>query len=219
MRRILFLSVILEFCLVILASAQDTPVLLMLRRSEQSDTSGCNFVEELTRFVYNEIIANKVSLWDSPSKEIRITGTTLQEIEKNSNTSFIEQENVFMYENWGNNKKEIVTKTLGFSFANRTGATEEVSYGYVDYKDLNELFLKNKINTNANGIYSSTYTTYVLSKNFAFNIVQFAGKPVTSVAESEDIKRTYLKGLKFNESLLGYYPSDKYVSYIIDTYS
>ena len=75
------LFILLFFAGIFSASAQ-TPVLLRVLRSEQSDTLGCNFVEELTRIVYNEIMTGHTKLWDSPAKEIQITGTTLQEIEK-----------------------------------------------------------------------------------------------------------------------------------------
>ena len=64
------------------------------------------------------------------------------EIEKNSEISFIAQETIFMYETWDNNRKEIITQTLGFSFAHRSSTEDEVSFGYVDYNDLKELFLK-----------------------------------------------------------------------------
>jgi len=199
--------------------AEEIPVLLMLRTSEQSDTSGCNFVEQVTALVYKEIIENRVKLWDSPQKEIQLTGNTLKEIEKNSNVSFLTQETIFMYETWDNSKKEIITKTLGFSFVHRSSDDNEVTFGYVDFNDLREVFLKSRINTNASGIYSATYTTYVLNKNFTFNIVQFAGKSIKSTGESDDLKKTYLRNLPFNQSLLGYYPPDKYVSYFIDTYT
>lgn len=201
------------------AYSETVPVLLMLRSSEQSDTSGCNFVEQVTALVYKEITENRVKLWDSPEKEIQITGSTLKEIERNSDVSFLNQETIFMYETWENTRKEIITKTLGFSFIHRSSTGDEVTFGYVDYNDLNELFLKNRINTNASGVYSATFTTYVLNKNFAYNIVQFAGKSVTSTSESEDLKKTFIRNLPFNQSLLGYYPPDKYVSYIIDTFT
>lgn len=201
------------------AIADPVPVLLMLRGSEQSDTSGCNFVEQVTALVYKEILENRVKLWDSQLKEIQITGNTLREIEKNSGVSFLKQETIFIYETWENSKKEILTKTLGFSFVQRSSTNDEVSFGYVDFKDLNEVFLKTRINTNANGVYSSTYTTYLLSKNYTYNIVQFAGKQVKSMGESEDIKKAVVGKLKFNESLLGFYPSDKFVSYLIDNFS
>ena len=200
-------------------ATDDLPVLLMLRKSEQTDSTGCNFVEQLTALVYREITENRVKLWDSPQKDIQITGSTLKEIEKNSGVTFTGLETVFIYETWENTRKEIITRTLGFSFVHRSSTEEEVAFGYVDAKDMTELLLKTKINTNASGIYSATYTNYLLSKNYVYNIVQFAGKSVKSTGESEEIKNAFIKGLPFNQSLIGYYPPDKYVTYIIDTFS
>jgi hypothetical protein len=200
-------------------AAEELPVLLMLRKSEQTDSTGCNFVEQFTALVYKEITENRVKLLDSPQKEIQITGTTLREIEKNSSVTFSGLETVFIYEKWENTRKEISTQTLGFSFVHRSSTEEEVAFGYVDYKDVTEILQKSKINTNASGIYSATYTTYLLSKNFVFNIVQFSGKSVKSASESEDIKKSFVGNLPFNQSRIGYYPPDKYVSYIIDTFS
>ena len=216
--KLLFLLVLANL-LVTHSRAENVPVLLMLLRSEQSDTTGCNFVEQLTALVYKEITENRVKLWDSPQKEIQITGNTLKEIEKNTGVTFSGLETLFIYETWEYNKKEINTNTLGFSFVHRSSSDDEVAFGYVEFKDLTEIFLKTRINTNASGNYSATFTNYVLSKNYAYNIVQFAGKVVKSTAESEDIKKTFVKGLPFNQSLVGFYPPDKYVSYIIDTFS
>ena len=200
-------------------AADNIPVLVMLRKSEQVDSTGCNFVEQLTSLIYREITENRVKLWDSPQKEIQITGNTLKEIEKNTGVLFTGLETVFIYETWENTRKEILSQTLGFSFVHRSSSDEEVAFGYVDARDLTELFLKSKVNTNASGTYSATYTNYLLSKNYVFNIVQFEGKSVKSMSESDDIKRNFIRGLPFNQSLLGYYPPDKFVTYIIDTFS
>jgi hypothetical protein len=196
--------------------SQEIPVLLMIKRSEQSDTSGCNFVEQLSGLVYDEVLANRVKLWDSQKKDIQITGTTLQSIEKASGVNFRDQETIFIYEMWDNSKREVISKTIGFSFVQRGNTAEEVSFGYVDFSDLRETFMKTRVNTNASGLYSATFTTYMLSKNFAYNIVQFGGKPVRSTGESDDILKSFVGALLFNQTLLGYYPPDKYVSYIID---
>jgi hypothetical protein len=196
--------------------SQEIPVLLMLKRSEQSDTSGCNFVEQLSALVYDEVLANRIKLWDSQKKDIQITGSTLQSIEKASGVNFREQETVFIYEMWDNSKREVITKTIGFSFVQRGNTAEEVSFGYVDFADIKETFMKSRVNTNASGLYSATFTTYMLSKNFAFNIVQFGGKPIRSTGESDDILKSYVGNLSFNQTLLGYYPPDKSVNYIVD---
>ena len=74
------LFILLFFAGIFSASAQP-PVLLRVLRSAQSDTLGCNFVEELTRIVYNEILTGHTNLWDSPAKELHITLPPFQAIE------------------------------------------------------------------------------------------------------------------------------------------
>src|SRR4051812_30271796 len=100
-----FLLVSLLFFLSIYNTLADfTPVLLRVPKADQSDSLGCNFVEQFTVLVYKEITAGHVKLWDSPAKEIQITGSTLQELERASDTKFIEQEIFFIYENWQKSK-------------------------------------------------------------------------------------------------------------------
>jgi hypothetical protein len=218
MKRLPLIVLIFLLLSPIRAAAEEIPVLLMIKSSEQSDTSGCNFVEELTELIYNEILNKKVTLWDSKAKEIALSPATLLQIEKNSHVSFTKLETIFIYELWEAGKNELVTRTLGFSFIHRT-EKDEVSFGYIDYSDVEKALLSNRINTNANGIYSSTFTTYILSKKYAFNIVQFNGQPVKTTGESSDILKTYVRGLPYNSSLLGYYPPDKFVSSIVDTFT
>lgn len=212
----LLILILLLMSMAIGTSAQEVPVLLMLKSSEQVDTSGCNFVQQVASLVYDEIMANRIKIWDSQRKDIQLTSSTIRSIEKSSGVSFKDQETVFFYEIWNNTRKEITTRTIGISFVQKSNTSEEVSFGYVDYSDLNELFMKTRVNTNASGLYSATFTTYMLSKYFAYNIVQFGGKPIRSSGESEDIRKAFLGDLRFNETLLGFYPPDKFVSYIID---
>lgn len=214
------LVIILSFSLLgsLKAVGEAIPVMLMVNSSAQTDTSGCNFVEEFTELIFNDIMNKKVPLWDSKSKEIQISPSTLLQLEKNSGISFKKTETVFIYEFWEAGKKEVSSKTIGFSFINKTEAGE-VSFGYVDYADVEKILLSNRINTNANGIYSATYTTYILSKKYTFNIVQFNGQPVKSMGDSDKLLKEFKGDLPFNTSLLGYYPPDKFVSSIIDTFT
>jgi hypothetical protein len=135
MKRLLLLLLIFTAFTSTRVLAEAVPVLLMVKSSEQSDTSGCNFVEELTELIYNEIINKKVTLWDSQSKEIPISPSTLVQIEKNSRVSFRKLETVFIYELWEAGKKEVTTRTLGFSFTHR-GEQGDVSLGYVVFLDV-----------------------------------------------------------------------------------
>lgn len=157
-------------------------------------------MEELTRIVYNEIISGHAKLWDSPLKEIQITGLTLQEIEKSSGTLFKEQEVVFIYEYWSNEGKVLKSITQGFAFNGKSKTGEDVSYGYVDYTDVQDAFLSAKINSNANGNFSASMSNYIYTKEFAFDIFQFAGEVVKGVSESQKIKEHFIGNNKFNPS-------------------
>ena len=77
MKRLLLFLLVFTGLNVSKAAEEAVPVMLMIKSSEQSDTSGCNFVEELTELIYNEIINKRVILWDSRSKEIALTPATL----------------------------------------------------------------------------------------------------------------------------------------------
>ncbi len=190
---------ILFFCLEAICSSAQIPVLLRVVRSEQSDTLGCNFVEELSRIVYNEIINGHAKLWDSPAKEVQITAPTLMEIEKSSGTNFIDEELIFIYEYWTNGKT-LKSVTEGFSFSGKNRVGEEVSYGYVDYKDLQDAFLGVRVNSNANGNFSASIANYINTKEYAFNILQFAGSVVKGASESQQIRENFIGKNKFNPS-------------------
>jgi hypothetical protein len=197
-------------------AADVIPVLLRVPKADQHDTLGCNFVEEVTRLVYQEIIAGNVKLWDSPAKEIQITGSTLVELEKSSDTQFTDQEIFFIYEKWQKTKTGINSNTIGFTFLNKNVRAEDVSYGFVDYNDLKEIFSKNKINTNADGDYSINFSTYLYKKMFSFNIVQFEGKPVTSGGESQSIKNDFIGTLDFNPLVNLPAVPDRNILYLIE---
>ena len=92
----IFLAILLCECLSKAFGGDIVPVLLRVPKADQHDTLGCNFVTEVTALVYKEIIAGSIKLWDSPNKEIQITGSTLMELEKSSDTKFTDQEIFFI---------------------------------------------------------------------------------------------------------------------------
>ncbi len=192
--------IILFFCIGTVNSFAQTPVLLRVVSSEQSDTLGCNFVKELTRIIYNEITANHVKLWDSPAKEIQITGATLLEIERSTETKFIDQEVIFVYEYWTHSGKILKSVTQGFSFSQKNKAGEDVSYGYIDYKDVQDAFLGVRVNSNANGTFSASISNYINTKEYAYDILQFNGEVVSGVKESQKIKTDFIGTNQFNPS-------------------
>ncbi len=215
-KRFLLLTILFYECSTTVLAADIVPVLLRVPRADQHDTLGCNFVEEVTKLVYQEILAGNVKLWDAPGKEIQITGPTLIELEKSSDTKFTEQEIFFIYEKWQKTKTGINTNTIGFTFLNKNVRAEDVSYGFVDYNDLKEIFAKNKIGTNADGVYSVNYSTYLFKKLFNYNIVQFEGRPVTSGGESQNIKADFVGNLEFNPLVNLLAVPDKNIMYSIE---
>lgn len=176
------------------------PVILRATASEQHDTIGCNFIKELCRISYEAILDGKAKLWDSPAKEIQLFAPSLLEIERSSQTKFIDQEIVFIYEMWSNVGKDLKSTTTGFLFSNKNSVGEEVAYGYVEYNDLQEACLRNRIVLNANGNYNSTLAAYIYSKNFNYKILQFAGKVIDNATDSRLIKENFIGERKFNTS-------------------
>ena len=147
------------FIVLLLFSAQiaeaQFPVLLRATSSEQNDSTGCNFVKEVVRVVYETVISGKAKMWDSPDKEIQIMPASLQQIEKSSETSFLEQDIIFIYEFWTNTNRDLKSTTKGFLFSNKSKTGEEVAYGYVDFAELQEPFMRSRITVNANGNFNA----------------------------------------------------------------
>lgn len=193
--RLLFLLTLLSF-----VSRAQIPVILRVTRADQSDTLGCNFVNELTRVTYDAIVNGKARLWNSPGKEIQILGSSLQEIERSSGTLFTDQEVVFIYEYWSNQNGELKSTTTGFLFANKTRIGEDVEYGYVEFLDLQEYFMRERVMTNANGNFNANLASYIQSKNYNYHFLQFAGKVIDNVTDSKKIRDEYIGMLKFNQS-------------------
>ena len=196
--------------------ATELPVLLRLSRNEQADTNGCNFVEQLTGIIYKEIIEGRIKLWDSPAKEIQITGLTLIELEKNTNTQFLNQEIIYIYELWQSSHKLLTSVTLGFNFSNKNPGGEDVAYGFVEYADVKDLFLRTRINTNANGDYNSSYAAYINNKTYNYNIIQFNGKIIKSVSESNQIRNDFIGNVRFNINTFVFSDPDRFVSYMVE---
>lgn len=198
------------------AQAAAIPVLLRISVTDQSDTTGCNFAEQFLQLVYDEVTSGRAKMWDSPDKEVQITGLTLKELEKVTSTSFIKQPHFFVYEMWQNTKTDLISQTLGFTFNNKNPVGEDVSYGYVDYNDIKEVCQRSRLPVNANGNYSSTYSTFILYKLYNYNIIQFNGKLVPGAAESQKIKSTFIAQQSFNRTISGPVYPDKLVSSIVE---
>lgn len=170
------------------AAAEEIPVLLFVNTYDQADSVGFNIVQSLPSFVYDQVMANKVVLWDSPKKEDRIEPKTLMQIEKYAETSFRVTNQLFIYEQWTRDRKSLSIKTLGFYFSGKKPNGEEVAYGFVDYAELDSVFQFTLVPSNADGNCSMTYDDAMKQKLYNYNIVQYGGRRVESVEEAISIK-------------------------------
>lgn len=201
---------------ILFAASEAVPVLLRVAVAKQQDNRGYNFVQQFNELVYNEIKNGNAKLWDSPEKDILITGTSLKEIERSSATTFTQQPYIFIYESWTKTKSEIQSNTIGFTFLNKNNLGEDVSYGYVEFKDLSAALLRNTIIVNADGNYNLNFAFVLNAKQFEYNIVQFAGTPVRSDFESEKLKKDFVGSLGFNSLLFPNPTPQKLVYYVIE---
>jgi hypothetical protein len=167
----------------------EIPALVHLSRSEQEDTNGFNLVEHLPKLLYQAIIDNKLKLWDSPKKQIVISGSALQKIESDNNVSFSKVENLFFNELWTSSRRRTQFAVIGFSFLSES-KKGKISFGYIDFNEALFLLVKNTIPTNVNGPAYLTYLDAIYSRKYFFNLVQFGSNDFSSNSQNSiKIKR------------------------------
>lgn len=191
---------VLVFMLSVANLQAQIPVILRVTAAEQADSTGCNFVRELCRITYDAILTGNVKLWNSSNKEFNIIAQSLKEIDAGAGTSFLNQEVIFIYEMWSNSNKELKSATSGFLFSNRNTKGEDVEYGYVEYSDLEEFLMRERVNTNANGNFNANLASFLNAKNYNYQFLQFAGKVINNLNDSKKIRDEYIDNLRFNIS-------------------
>lgn len=174
---------------------RDKPVLTHLNKVEQNDTFGFNLVKSLPKLVYSLVKEDKLKLWDSPQKTIQITFSTLANIERSSNTLFIETKDLFFNEVWSSTRKKTTFNIVGFSFINKNEKGSSVSYGFIDMEDIFNMLADSIIPTNANGSHNITYLDALYSRNYHFNVVQFG----SSTFKDDIAKSLLVKEKAFNK--------------------
>jgi len=158
---------------VALAGYDYTPVLIHLNKEKQHDTVGFNLVEHLPAVIYKRIMDGSVPLWGSPLKKIKISVERLKQIEEESNTSFLENDNIFINEYWKLFRKNFEFHVTGFTFFNRSETGVKVNYGFVDADDIKGVLNSLVIPCNANGNRMLSYWEAILSKRYHFSLVKF----------------------------------------------
>lgn len=98
------------------------------------------------------------------------------------------QEVIFIYEMWTHSTKELKSATSGFLFSNRNSNGEDVEYGYVEYTNLQEFLMRERVITNANGNFNSNLASFLNSKNYNYQFLQFAGKVINNITDSKKLE-------------------------------
>lgn len=198
-------------------SAEKFNVMLHLKKGLQTDTLGLNLIEHLLPLAYTQIMNGNATLWDSPQKQTQINAQTLQRIENSSQTSFIFSNDLFILEQWNVSNKKIKITSLGFFFINNKIKGEQISYGYVELKDIKNILISTPIPTNANGFNNFTFWQAIINRKFEYNIVQFGNTTVQNFEQSDKIKKNIFTSKKYVISDTDYKPfnTEKLINYSI----
>ena len=176
-------------------------VILRVKADEQEDTLGINIVKEITKITYESVRDGKVQLWDSPKKEVAISFNSLVQIEKSSGLNFIDQQLIFIFEIWNNEKKKLTSQTQGFLFTSKLENGEAVVFGYVDYEGLKNGIATSSPVINANGDCYLNINNYLSKKKYNYQILQFGDMVVNNITDSKSLKESFIGENKFNVDL------------------
>ncbi len=221
MKTPLFKPLLYIVCLLVGINAEakklytEIPVLIHLSKSEQEDTNGFNLVEHLPALIYKGITDAKLTLWDSPKKQIAISPTALKNIESSNNVSFARTSNLFINELWSGTRRKTEFVIIGFSFLSES-PKGKISFGFVDIAEALSLLSKNYIPCNVNGPAQLTYLDALYSRRYQFNLLQFGTRDFTvNPASSFAIKKDAFYSKK---KISGLYkiPQTKMITYVIE---
>ncbi len=156
----------------------EVPVLIHLARAEQEDTFGFNLVEHLPSLIYKGIIDGKITLWDSPKKQIAISPEALKNIESSNSVSFAKTGNLFFNELWTSSPRKTEFVVLGLSFLSES-PKGKISFGFVEILQALPI-LSQTIPTNVNGPAQISYIDAIYSRRYHFNLLQFGSRDFSS---------------------------------------
>ena len=193
----------------------EVPALIHLYAANQSDTNGFNLVDELPKLLYKNILEGKLTLWDSPKKQVAISPNALKNIENSNNATFSNVESLFINELWTSNRRKTEFFIAGFSFLAETDKGR-VSFGYVDAKEAILILANNFILTNVNGPAELSFINALYSRKYDFALIQFGNTDFSkNIALAQKIKNdAFYSKKKVNGLYL--LPTSKLLSYVIE---
>lgn len=178
--KILFVFLLIWGGIANAASYDPTPVLLQVSKFNQPDSLGFSLVDQLTGMVYRKIALDQITLWDSPAKKLKISKVALNLMETQNNVSFLDNEDIFLYEFWKLNHHDFEFQIFGISFFRRLPNGEKVNFGYIDVEEALGVLTKEIIPTGSNGTAHLNFWTALNCKQYQFQVVKFGNKDLTS---------------------------------------
>jgi hypothetical protein len=185
--RIFSVIVLCLFAVNVNAST-DNNVIIRLTKSGQQPAFEYNTVQQLSAFIAEEIYAGRAKLWSSPNKELQIFPATLKDIEKANDMKLSEIDNLFIYEQWKEEKTKVEIVPIGFLFATRNKRNTDVTFGFVEYEDVKNVMGRSFAEV---GIKNSSVTSFdeIIKQNkFVYSILQYGRQAVANNTLSEKIK-------------------------------
>lgn len=198
----------------------DVPCLVHLDYARQNDSVGFNLVSELPKTLYKEILSGRIALWDSPKKNVRITGVALKKLEETTGTRFTRTNNLFINEVWSHKGRNTKFVILGFSFFNekvnkKDKSIEKLNYGYVEMKAAYNFLVNQPIKVNVNGPAKLTFYQALMSRQYHFNLVQFGNNHFKDDASKSIEIKNKAFGKKAKIEALYEIPNTKKITLII----
>ena len=193
----------------------EVPALIHMSRSEQEDTNGFNLVEYLPTLIYKKINEGKITLWDSPKKQIAISSEALKNIESSNNVSFARTQNLFLNELWTSSRRKTEFVIIGLSFLSES-PKGKISFGYIDMQEALPFLSTELIPCNVNGPAQLTYMNALYSRRYNFNLLQFGVRDFTvNPSSSFSIKKDAFYSKKKVQGIYKF-PNTKMVTYVIE---
>jgi hypothetical protein len=157
---------------------KNVKVVLIANKANQKDTLGYNFVNVMAHWTYDNLKAGKIKMWATPYKSEEMSFNTLEGMEISSKLNFADCQNIFLYEIWNSDKTQSSFTITGMSFSSENQAGEMVSFGFIDFNDIEELLKKDFVPVNENGSYGTTFYQLLMNKSYDYEIVYFKDAPI-----------------------------------------
>ena len=174
----------------------------MASKNLQHDSFGYNIVSSFLSYVYDAIINEKIVLWDSPQKQSRINADNLINIDHSNQVDFRDALYFYIFETWSSSRQESSFSITGFSFSNISRKGHEVNYGFIDYNEIVELLKINKVKTNPNAFYLSTFYHVFMNKSYNYDLIFFDDRPIIN-RNSRKPEKDFAKGVKIKNKAFG----------------